>query len=266
MRAVWRFIRLTSLPGYLLDDQFDRALVESVPPMEQASGKESGFLNNLSSKPTRIKKPALISYRLREKAMSTKTERKKAAQNRIKAMNHPVRAALLGILAERTSSPAEMARELDEDLSNVSYHTKQLVELECAELVSTRPVRGALEHFYRATERSVMDKEGWDGIDPMMAETLIHEVMQKILDNFVAAAEAKTIGDNADFHLTRTPLLLDQRGLQEALEAHERTRHELLEIASRSAERMVESSEEGINVSSSQACFKIPNPKGRQTS
>lgn len=198
--------------------------------------------------------------------MSSKVERQKATQNRIKAMNHPVRAAILRILAERTSSPAEMARELDEDLSNVSYHTKQLVELECAELVSTRPVRGALEHFYRGTERHLINTEEWDDLDPMMAESLITDTMQVVLDNFVSAVRAKTIANDANFHLTRTPLVVDQQGLQEALEAHERARLELLEIASRSAERMVESGEEGINVSSSQACFKMPSPKGRQSS
>jgi DNA-binding transcriptional ArsR family regulator len=198
--------------------------------------------------------------------MSIKTERQKAAQNRIKAMNHPVRASVLAILAERTSSPAEMARELDEDLSNVSYHTKQLVELECAELVSTRPVRGALEHFYRATERSLINTEDWDELDPMMAESLIHEAMQKILDSFVAATRARTLGNDADFHLTRTPHVFDQQGLEEALAAHERTRQELVEIASRSAERMIDSGEEGINVSSSQACFKMPSQKGSPAS
>jgi len=198
--------------------------------------------------------------------MSTKVERQKAAQNRIKAMNHPVRAALLGILAERTCSPAEMARELDEDLSNVSYHTKQLVELECAELVNTRPVRGALEHFYRGTERHLIDTEEWEDLDPMMAENLLSGIMQKVLDNFVAAARARTIGENADFHLTRTPLMVDQTGLKEALEAHERVRLEMLEIADRSAARLIETGEEGINVSSSQACFKMPSPRGRQAS
>lgn len=198
--------------------------------------------------------------------MSTKTERQQEAQNRIKAMNHPVRAALLRILVERTSSPAEMARELDEDLSNVSYHTKQLVELECAELVSTRPVRGALEHFYRATERSYVDREEWDDLDPVMADHILSEIMQKSLDDFVGAAQAKTIGNKGAFHMTRTPLVMDQEGLKEALQAHERTRLELLEIAARSAERMVDSGETGINVSSSQACFKMPSPKRSQTS
>lgn len=198
--------------------------------------------------------------------MATKVERQKAAQNRIKAMNHPVRAAVLRILVERTSSPAEMARELDEDLSNVSYHTKQLVELECAELVSTRPVRGALEHFYRATERSLLDKAEWEELDPVMADNLVHEMMQKVLDNFVTAARAKTFSKDAEFHLTRTPLVFDQQGLQEALEAHERTRQELLEIAAHSADRMIESGEEGMNVSSSQACFKMPSPRASQAS
>lgn len=195
--------------------------------------------------------------------MPTKTQHK-AAENRIKAMSHPVRAAVLRILVERTASPAEMARELDEELSNVSYHTKQLVEFECAELVSTRPVRGALEHFYRATERHLIDTEDWEELDPIMAEDLVCEFMQKILDDFVASARAQLIGGDKDFHLTRTPLVLDQEGLQEALEAHERARLEILEIEARSAERMIESGERGINVSSSQGCFKMPDPKGRK--
>jgi DNA-binding transcriptional ArsR family regulator len=191
--------------------------------------------------------------------MSTKTQRRKATENRIKAMSHPLRASILRILAARTASPAEMARELDEELSNVSYHTKQLVEFECAELVSTRPVRGALEHFYRGTERHLIDTEEWEELDPVIAEDLVCEFMQQILDDFVASARAKLVGGDKDFHLTRTPLLLDQEGLQEVLEAHERLRLEILEIETRSGARMVESGEEGINISSSQGCFKMPS-------
>lgn len=195
--------------------------------------------------------------------MSTKTQRRKVTENRIKAMSHPLRAEILRLLTERTASPAEMARELDEELSNVSYHTKQLVEFECAELVSTRPVRGALEHFYRATERHLIDTEEWEELDPVIAEDLVCEFMQKILDDFVASARKQLIGGDKDFHLTRTLLVLDEQGLQEALAAHERTRLEILEITARSAERMVESGEEGISVSTSQGCFKLPDPRPR---
>ncbi len=193
--------------------------------------------------------------------MSTKTESRKAADNRIKAMSHPLRASILRILADRTASPAEMARELDEELSNVSYHTKQLVEFECAELVSTRPVRGALEHFYRATERHLIHTEDWEELDPVVAEDIICEVQQKMLDDFVASVRAGLIGTDKDFHLTRSPLLLDAEGLQEALEVHEQARVGLEEIAVRSATRLVESGEQGINVTSAQGCFKMPPSK-----
>lgn len=89
----------------------------------------------------------------------TGTGGRKASENRIRAISHPLRAAILRILAERTASPAEMARELGAELSNVSYHAKQLVQLECAELVGMRQARGAVEHFYRATERHLFDSE-----------------------------------------------------------------------------------------------------------
>lgn len=190
--------------------------------------------------------------------MSTKTQRRKATENRIKAMSHPLRASILRTLTERTASPAEMARELDEELSNVSYHTKQLVEFECAELVSTRPVRGALEHFYRATERHLIDTEEWEELDPVMAENLLCEIVQKMLDDFVASRRAGVIGADENFHLTRTLMVLDEQGMEEALEAHERARLEIAEIQARSATRMVESGEKGTGVSTSQSCFGLP--------
>jgi hypothetical protein len=195
--------------------------------------------------------------------MSTKTQRRKATENRIKAMNHPLRATILRTLTERTASPAEMARELDEELSNVSYHTKQLVEFECAELVSTRPVRGALEHFYRATERHLIDTEEWEELDPVIAEDILCDIVQKVLDDFVTSRRAGVIGADERFHLTRTLMVLDEQGMQEALEAHERARLELAEIQARSANRLVESGEKGTNVSSAQGCFGLPERKRR---
>lgn len=196
--------------------------------------------------------------------MSTKTQRREATRNRIKAMSHPLRASILRLLTERTASPAEMARELDEELSNVSYHTKQLVEFECAELVSTRPVRGALEHFYRATERHLIDTEEWEELDPVIAEDILCEIVQTILDDFVASTRGGIIGSDENFHLTRTLLVLDEQGRKEALEAHERARLEIVEIEARSATRMIESGEEGTNVSTSQACFELPSPRHRR--
>ena len=72
--------------------------------------------------------------------------------NLAKALSHPLRQRILERLsADGEASPTELARRLDERLPNVAYHVRILVELDCLELVRTRQVRGALEHYYRAT-------------------------------------------------------------------------------------------------------------------
>jgi DNA-binding transcriptional ArsR family regulator len=89
----------------------------------------------------------------------------------IKALGHPVRVRALAILNERVASPSELAEELGEALGNVAYHVKVLEENGAIELVRTAPVRGALEHFYRAsidthiTQMPLdLDQQGYDDV------------------------------------------------------------------------------------------------------
>lgn len=196
--------------------------------------------------------------------MATKAAPRETAnpvqQNRIKAMSHPLRAKCLRLLVERGEmSPIEVTRELGEDnLSDVSYHMKRLAALDCAEVVRTRPVRGALEHFYVATDRPLIDTEEWEGLDPLVAEDFVCEFMQRILDDFVVSRRAGIVGADKDFHLTRTPLILDAEGLQEGMELSERWRLGMAEIERKGAERRAKSGEAGLHVSSSLAYFKMP--------
>jgi DNA-binding transcriptional ArsR family regulator len=189
---------------------------------------------------------------------ATSERRRLETQQLMKAMSHPLRAAALRVLNDRTASPAELSRELGADLSEVSYHVRRLVALERIELVRTTPVRGALEHFYRATSRHLVDSEDWEGLDPLMKEDLVGEFMQKILDDFVASTRAGILGADKDFWLTRTPLVLDAAGLQEALKIHQRAFELLQEVESRSTARLVRSRTSGIPVSSGQGLFKMP--------
>lgn len=191
--------------------------------------------------------------------MPSTTDRRRLESERLmKAMSHPLRAAILRVLNERTASPAELARELDDHLHNVSYHTKRLEQLGCVELVKERHVRGAVEHFYRATTRALVDSSEWEALDPVIKEDLVGESMQRILDDFTASAKAKIVGADKDFWLTRTPLVLDEEGLQEAKAIHERAFEELQEVEARSAERLLKRKGAGRSVSSSQALFKLP--------
>jgi len=190
--------------------------------------------------------------------MATKTERPSATQNRLIAMSHPLRANVLYVLTERTASPKEIAEELGEPIPNVSHHAKRLVQLGCAELVDKRQVRGAIEHFYRATERSLVSTDEWDELHPLIAEKIVCDIMQAGLDDFVSSVKEGMVGSDERFHLTRTRLVLDEQAMSEALEIQERARLEIMEVQERAAERAVDSPEDSFHVSSWLGCFEVP--------
>ncbi len=57
------------------------------------------------------------------------------------------------------ASPAEIARELHLDVSKVGYHVSALAEANLIDEIGSRPVRGAVEHFYRAVQLPVVDND-----------------------------------------------------------------------------------------------------------
>lgn len=186
------------------------------------------------------------------------------SRKRIRAMSHPIRTQALRLLSDRGKmSPAEIGREIGQPTDTVSYHCKQLVAYDCAELVEERRVagKGAIEHFYIATSRSILEDSDWQGLDPAMGEAFLNEIIAMVVEDYEASKAAGLVGRDADFHITRTPLLLDEQGLKESMENSERWRLEQSEIELRSAARRSESGESGIHVSSSLALFPVPRPK-----
>jgi DNA-binding transcriptional ArsR family regulator len=73
-----------------------------------------------------------------------------------RAGQHQLRLRILEHLLDTggTASPNELSKAFGEPLGNVSYHVGKLAEQELIELAWTEPRRGAVEHFYRATEKA----------------------------------------------------------------------------------------------------------------
>jgi DNA-binding transcriptional ArsR family regulator len=68
------------------------------------------------------------------------------------ALRHPVRRDILRVMAgEKAISPRQIASALHQPLSNVSYHVRVLADCAAIALVRTKPVRGSMQHFYRAS-------------------------------------------------------------------------------------------------------------------
>lgn len=200
--------------------------------------------------------------------MATRAQRRQATQNRIKAMSHPLRAEAFRLIRDRGPlSPTEVARELEAELKDVSYHVRKLNEFNCVEEVANRPVRGAVEHFYRATEQHMIDTEEWGElaeVEPQMAEALTDEFLQGIVDDYSESRRAAVVALDEEFWIVRTPLVLDPEGVREALEAAEVYENEITEIAARSAERRISEGAPEVPVSSSVVFFKMPERATRR--
>src|SRR3954451_9850958 len=122
-----------------------------------------------------------------------------------KALSHPLRAHVLAILNERVASPNDMAEQLGEPLGNVSYHVKALLELDCIELVNTRPRRGAVEHFYRAITRPYFSDRDWSRLPRSLRQAISDVGLQLIWDDVADAIEAGSFEARTDRHLSRYP-------------------------------------------------------------
>jgi DNA-binding transcriptional ArsR family regulator len=150
--------------------------------------------------------------------MATETELT-LDQRLIKAVGHPLRQRLLHALNEGgMASPSQLAEQLEERLPNVSYHMKILEKYGAVELVETSPVRGALEHFYRATARPFIDDQHWARLPVSTRRALFDHVLQQIWEHVVEAADRGGL-DDPDTHVSWTTLELDEAAYKE-LTAH----------------------------------------------
>ena len=133
-------------------------------------------------------------------------------QQLAKALAHPLRVRILSSLHKGISSPNQLAQELGEPLGNVSYHVKTLLEYDCVELVKTEPRRGAVEHFYRATDRAFLSDSDWAKIPASARKGISGSILESIGQSATEAMAEGTIESRKDSHLSDTPLVLDEKG------------------------------------------------------
>jgi DNA-binding transcriptional ArsR family regulator len=73
--------------------------------------------------------------------------------HQVKAIGHPLRTTILGLLHERAATVTELATTLERPKSTVAHHVKVLAEAGLLQVVRTRRVRAIEERFYGRTAR-----------------------------------------------------------------------------------------------------------------
>lgn len=170
----------------------------------------------------------------------TRTSPEGITQQLAKALAHPLRVRILTSLHKGVSSPNQLSQELGEPLGNVSYHVKTLLEYDCVELVKTEPRRGAVEHFYRATERAFFSNSDWEKIPASARKGISGSILEMIGHDASAALIAGTIDARTDSHISRTPLVIDDKGWTELTSLLSETLDRAIEIQEESATRLAE--------------------------
>lgn len=171
---------------------------------------------------------------------------------------HPTRARAFSILAERTASPVEIAQEIGKDVGHVGYHVRKLQQLNLIELVDERPVRGAVEHFYRAVERPVVREEAFAEQSIEEREVFTRHILQLHVTDIARAMDEHTFDARANRAAIRTPMLVDEEGFRELADLHVEMYERTLDIQARSDERRSGTEDEGIPTISTSMLFETP--------
>lgn len=136
-------------------------------------------------------------------------------QDLMKALGHPLRIGILTILNERMASPNELSKELEEGLSQVSYHVKVLKDYSMIRMVKTEPRRGAVEHYYLAVEE-VFLPSGQMKLMPKSAQRKSYnKVLAELDDDLGAALGGGTFDKRGDWVAARDPGVIDGQGREE---------------------------------------------------
>ena len=175
-----------------------------------------------------------------------------------KALSHPMRARILGILNEKVASPNEIAEEIEERLPNVSYHVRALVDLGCIELVSMAQRRGAIE-------RPFFSDRDWKRL-PRSGRAAISDVaLQIIWEDVSEAIEGGTFEGRSDRHLSHQALELDEEGWRDMTRLLAGVLAEVERIGTASAARLTRSGDEGISTKAVLMHFETPSTDAQQS-
>lgn len=156
----------------------------------------------------------------------------------MRAMSHPLRYQILTHLNDREWSPNELSDQLAQGLSQVSYHVNVLKGYGLIALTKAEPRRGAVEHFYRATERTIISMDMAKGIPKSGRQVLIGGVLEEVNGDVNESFETGLYDSRDDYHVVRIPMRLDEKGCRAAHDRGDAYIKDMLEVASESAERL----------------------------
>lgn len=174
------------------------------------------------------------------------------------AIAHPTRVQILIIASNRAISPARYVEEVmgldslkqpadyKRALSHASYHFRELEKAACLKLVETEPVRGSIQHFFRAVERAHLTDEQWTSLNKKERCDVVTVVWRELVMRTEAARLSHSLLHDETW-LAWTDAKLDPQGWAEMSEANAAHFARIEEIREESEGRLGDDAEETIS-------------------
>lgn len=183
---------------------------------------------------------------MRKRAKLAKTKKELDKKN-IKGMANSMRVQILTILNERMNSATRIAKELGADFGEVNYEIEVLRDIDMIEVAYEAKRRGAVEVFYRATSRAMLDAYEWPAVPDAVKGGLRASLLQTMMDDAIAAIAEETFDAHEGAHMSWTPMIVDQQGWDELVEILRHTLEDALEVHKGSARRLLATDTPGIS-------------------
>lgn len=140
----------------------------------------------------------------------------------VRALAHPLRVEILRQLEKGPTGPKRIADQIDQKLSNVSYHVRVLLKCGCIELVEVLPQRGAVEHIYRLKSGKSAGPSAWLEVPPSFRTDLAKATLADFTKRAVEAFDAGTAENRKDSGVSWLPLSIDEQGWKELTQLRQR--------------------------------------------
>jgi DNA-binding transcriptional ArsR family regulator len=181
----------------------------------------------------------------------------------VKALAHPLRVRILGLLEDQVASPSELAQKLHAPLGNVSYHVRILASLSLIRLVSETPRRGSVEHHYTAVAMPVISDEAWGKVPEIVKNAMVAAALEQAGATINAAAMAGGF-NRPESHLIRVRLELDGEGWQALADETRRWMERVDEIGQEAAGRLAAEEATGDHATMMTMVFESPPDDGAE--
>jgi DNA-binding transcriptional ArsR family regulator len=167
----------------------------------------------------------------------------------IRALEHVLRQHILLAAVAGEVSPNGLSKALDEGLSHVSYHVKVLRD-ECDGMIEetrTEPRRGAVEHYYRASVKTLLPAKTWRGLKKGLRAVVGAGQASDLFNDLANALKAGKLQGDYD-QIIRSPLALDVEGKRNVRAIAQRATREVEREQGAATKRMAKANGDGGEV------------------